>query len=685
MEFLGFKKGMQAHIQEKMYEQHERLFVMDVDRDAMYEEYLNSFPPGSNEVFRKRREFDCSGCRNFIKNFGSVVAIKDGNITTVWDFQTGDPVYDVVTARMSEYIRDKNIAGVWISKIQSIGIDKNFEQDAEGHTTTWEHLHTVLPPKFVHRGSESSESISGGLRDIRNVFRRSLEEITPEAVEIVLELMASNTLYRGEEWRHVVEKFRDYQTEYRGLKTEREKEIWAWEQSIIAGPVVGKIRNHSIGVLLVNLSEGMDVDPAVRKYESVVAPSNYKRPQAIFTQKMLEDAKKSLESEGLMDSLGRRYANLDDITLNNILFANRDVVKRMVSADVFAELAASAPKNPKKFDGVEELPLEVFLHDVLPTVTSMEVFLENRHGGNMVSLIAPKVAGSRSLFKWDNGFSWAYAGNITYSMKERVKAAGGNVSGVLRFSIQWNEDGDNNNDFDAHCKEPDGHEIYYGTRRMNIKSGGSLDVDIIEPRQQINNGVAVENITWPSADRMPEGMYRFFVYNYNHRGGHNGFRAEIEFGGQIYSFSCDRDIRQHETVQVADVVYSRAEGFRLIPHLQESVTSRNIWGLQTQEFHPVLAAMYSPNYWDQQQGTGNRHLFFMLRGCVNPENPNGFFNEFVREEFSRHKRVFEALGSKMRCADDENQLSGVGFSTTQRNTVVLRIEGAVQRIVKVRF
>ena len=71
---------------------------------------------------------------------------------------------------------------------------------------------------------------------------------------------------------------------------------------------IGRIRNHSIGTLLINVSEDMDLDTAVKKYEQIVAPSNYKRPKAIFTKKMLEDAKKTITELGYMDSLQRRFA-----------------------------------------------------------------------------------------------------------------------------------------------------------------------------------------------------------------------------------------------------------------------------------------------------------------------------------------------------------------------------------------
>ena len=59
-------------------------------------------------------------------------------------------------------------------------------------------------------------------------------------------------------------------------------------------------RLHPEHITATDISEGMDLDAAVRRYEAIVAPANYKRPKAIFTKKMLEEAQKKFEKEGYL-------------------------------------------------------------------------------------------------------------------------------------------------------------------------------------------------------------------------------------------------------------------------------------------------------------------------------------------------------------------------------------------------
>ena len=650
-----------------------------------------SFPAGTNEIYRERREYDCSCCRHFIRDVGNVVSIKNGELHTIWGINpVSDDKYNVVAAALDAYVKQKAVSGVFLKKEKRIGTPENREMLPTGKINKYEHFFVDLPEICIFKEcyGHTLEGDLSQFRDVRNVFKRSLDEISKESVDTVLELIAQNSLYKGAEWKKQLTEFKNYQKEY-GKLTDEQKELWIWEKSIAAGAVIGKIRNHSIGTLLVNISEGMDLDLAVRKYEQIVAPVNYKRPKAIFTKKMLENAKKTITELGYMDSLQRRFATLDDITVNNILFSNKDAAKRITGAmDLFDEMEQDVAIDPKRFSKVEEISAEDFIKNVLPVAKELEVYLENKHIQNMVSLIAPEVADAKTMFKWNNGMSWAYTGNITDSdIKENVKAAGGSVTGIVRFSIQWNDgNGKDNSDLDAHCLEPQGGDHIYFSHKISRYTGGELDIDITDPIYQCksNGGVAVENITYPSKERMKPGTYKFYVNQYSFRNS-QGFKAEVEVNGEIHSYEYNSPVRGN--VDVAEVILDQSGNFKVVDKLPGNCATINkdVWGIKTLQFTPVSVVCYSPNYWDEQKGIGHQHLFFMLKDCINPEEPNGYYNEFLKPELEQHRRVFEALGSKAHVKDVDDQLSGVGFSLTKRNDLIIKVKGATERVLKVKF
>ena len=688
--FKDFVKAIQKNLQQ-MSKDSSRLFTVNVDTEELYNLYLDSFPAGTNEIYRERREYDCSCCRHFIRDVGNVVSIKNGELHTIWGINpVSDDKYNVVAAALDAYVKQKAVLGVFLKKEKRIGTHENREMLPTGKINKYEHFFVDLPEICIFKEcyGHTLEGDLSQFRDVRNVFKRSLDEISKEAVDTVLELIAQNSLYKGAEWKKQLTEFKNYQKEY-GKLTDKQKELWIWEKSISAGAVIGKIRNHSIGTLLVNISEGMDLDLAVRKYEQIVAPVNYKRPKAIFTKKMLEDAKKTITELGYMDSLQRRFATLDDITVNNILFSNKDAAKRITGAmDLFDEMEQDVAIDPKRFSKVEEISAEDFIKNVLPVAKELEVYLENKHIQNMVSLIAPEVADAKTMFKWNNGMSWAYTGNITDSdIKENVKAAGGSVTGIVRFSIQWNDgNGKDNSDLDAHCLEPQGGDHIYFSHKISRYTGGELDIDITDPIYQCksNGGVAVENITYPSKERMKPGTYKFYVNQYSFRNS-QGFKAEVEVNGEIHSYEYNTPVRGN--VDVAEVILDQSGNFKVVDKLPGNCAtiSKDVWGIKTLQFTPVSVVCYSPNYWDEQKGIGHQHLFFMLKDCINPEEPNGYYNEFLKPELEQHRRVFETLGAKAHVKDVDDQLSGVGFSLTKRNDLIIKVKGATERVVKVKF
>lgn len=698
MTFAEMRDAIIAHFTE-MTANNTPLFTVKLDKDELWETYLNSFTDEQNPIFKVRRKYDCSCCRHFVKQIGNVVTIKDGILGTIWDIPElyTDPDYGCMLDNMGAYIRQQaitdgiadGIENVFLSREAKIGVHHNFSLYPGGERHEFDHFYLELPERYVVKDSLSRNAKLNEYKTGMEAFERALKEIDMGALDTVIDLCESNNLYQGDAYYKTVKAFRDYKIAYHGSFTTYPR--FAWENSVKAGFNVCRIRNTAIGTLLVDLSDGMDIEEAVRRYEVVTAPTNYRRPKPIFTKKMLEDAKKTISELGYLDSLPRRFAKLDDISVNDVLFADRNSVERMKdSEDVFDILSGMTSVKPvgraKNFDSAPEVSAEEFVNDILPSARNIEVYVENKHVRNLVSLIAPINGGSKSMFKWGNSFSWAYAGNLADSdMKERVKAAGGNVTGDLRFSIQWNEDGHDNCDLDAHCVEANGHEIYFRTYKAPRVSmnGGQLDVDVIRP----DGKIAVENITFEDRNNMKLGHYVFGVHQYS-GSAHKGFRAEIEYDGRIFKYNYDKPMKTDDMIIVADVYLDVNRAFT-IKHVipEEGESARTIWNVPTNKFVPVSAVCYSPNYWSAcENPCGHKHLMFMLKDCISDENPSGMFNEYLVSDLYNHRKVMEALGGQMRVESTDDQLSGLGFALDRRAELVVKVTNDTDtKVYRIKF
>ena len=670
MNFKDFKKDVESAFNAMIAD---NLFVVNVDKDLLWMSYLLSF---EDETIRQ--DHNCNACKSFISHYGKVVAIdpQTYKVKTFWD-DVHTPGYEKTASDLAKLVKEAGIGDIFIQDVNEFhGCDHNVQLLPDGTTRTWTHLYVTIPNKFkfnkrVHH-FDSAAGYRGDVRARAGVFERSLSELKLSAVETVIELIEDNNLYRGEEFLKTLQEFRRTMLEADNLSPEvRTNYCWFNFKSPIA-----KIRNTAMGTLLIDLSNGVDLERAVKSYENIMAPSNYKRPTALITKKQIEAAQKKVEELGLTDALPRRHAHVEDISVNDVLFVNRDTRARM-KGGMFDALTETAMVNPKEFTKATEVSAQKFVTDILPGAKDVSILVENRHIPNFVTLTAPENPDANQLFKWNNNFAWVYNGSVADSFKEKVKAAGGNVNGFLRCSLHWF----NYDDLDLHVTEPGGSEIYFGHK--NGYSGGVLDVDMNAGSSKTRD--AVENIIWTDPSRIRTGSYRVRVHNFARRESIDvGFEMEIEINGEIHKFNYSKMIPHGDYVDVARIEVDRQGNISLTPSIPEGTTSFksvNEWGIDTMKFQKVSCIMFSPNHWEGNS-VGNKHLFFMVDGCKNPEPVRGFFNEYLRADLEKdHKRVFEALGARAKTEYSDEQLSGLGFSSTSRNDVIVKVDNKSFKII----
>ena len=660
------------------------VFVADVDGDDLYAKYLSSFPEGTNPLFKKTSEHDCSCCKHFIRRAGAVVSVSNGKVRTVWDFAADKAdFYAIVAGSLRDAVRSAGIRDIFrVGKNETqFGSQQTRSLDAETQrAVTWDHFYTGEIPRNLR--ADLPDTDRGNYRTTVHVFERGLLELSPDAVETVLSLIKSNALYRGEEHKRSVKEFRKMQKDFLS-KSPGERSLFAWSNA--ANPAA-RFRNTVIGTLVQDLSEGKDLEFAVKGFETKVAPQNYKRTTALITPGMVKKAMETVEELGLEPSLERRFAVIGDVSVNDVKWVDGTVKPLMKGGigDVLMKHAAAPADASKDEDRAEDVSIDDFMARILPEATGLEVFLRGSQTGCLMSLTAPVHPEPKQLFRWTNDFAWSYGGNVADSIKERVKKAGGQVTGVLRVSLSWF----NYDDLDLHVHEPPGRGVHGARGLIYFRNkrgwtGGTLDVDMNAGSDTTRE--AVENVTWP--EKVPDGPYKVVVNNYSHRETSNpGFTVEVENAGKVSHFSYNKAVRDADDVAVC-TIHMKGGAVERIESIDPAVTTSSVsqekWGLQTEKYAKVSAVMLSPNFWGDN-ASGNKHTFFILEGAKNDEDTRGFYNEFLHPRLEAHRKVFEVIADKTKCRPTEGQLSGLGFSSTKKESFLVRAQvGKKTRIFNV--
>lgn len=176
-----------------------QLYEVDVNPDDVWELYLNSFPQGTDLIYRERSSHNCSCCKNFIRRVGNVVGLINNKIHTIWDISLeGDDVshYQIVANALHDFIKTKPINNVFFTDVKKVGTSFNYEVISEEESKKWHHFYYNFPESYVNQFPGVTQS---NIKQTKDVIFRSLTELKPEALQDVIDLIEDKNLYRGEE------------------------------------------------------------------------------------------------------------------------------------------------------------------------------------------------------------------------------------------------------------------------------------------------------------------------------------------------------------------------------------------------------------------------------------------------------------------------------------------------------
>lgn len=638
------------------------LVMVHAEREELFGLYLDSIPAEHNQIFRQRRRYDGNYDKHFIRNLGGVLFIcNDLTVDTIWNVQLSEGnFFSDVADKLHKHVSSSRLDSYLLKSERVAGHLSNV--DNYDDTIIWEHFYYKLPEKYVkHNVSE----LQGTYANWVAMLSRGMNGLSLDAAKEVQSLIASNNLYRGKEFQGAVDKFIELKKDYAQAA---DKGLWVWLNAKKLGEQT-RFRSTVIGTLVEDLTNGVDLERAVASFESKVAPTNYKRTTALVTPMMIAKAKADVAELGYSESIYRELAELKDLPTDKMIY----VESRAKTVDVFDTMSEEAGAVVKFVDNAVEISASELLAK-LKGAKKVEVLSQPQSVANEFVLTRASDSTAPNMFKWDNTLAWAYISGTTDAIKERVKEAGGDVTGDVRVSLAWHSPCD----LDLSVHRDSHFEVVNYQRHNRKRFGAELDLDMngLDKHDSEN---PVENVVWRDIDDMPKSKYIVKVHNYNARSPINkGFKIQVEILGVIYTFEYINTLPDGKRVDC--FILEKTDSGVDIAHVNQSLTLVSK-GSAGGEFAPVSRVMMSPNCWGDTP-IGNEHLMFIVDGFECKKPVRGFFNEYLKAELNEHRKVFEMLGERTMVEPADQCVGGYGYSLTSKQEFVVRID---KRIYKVKL
>jgi hypothetical protein len=380
------------HAIQRTFKEQSKEGLFTTDATGLWELFLNNLPPDV------RQEYSCSACRQFVKQFGSLVRIKpDGSTQSVlWHQQSVPAFFQASVQAMQQVVTQAKVTGVFVSSLEIYG---------KTHTGHWHHMAITVPAKLIwespllHAGQYRAEK-----REEFQMLSRALTEFSAETVATAVRLLRSDKLYRSEKVLGVAEWLKTLYTDLASTQNLNFKANKQWLAVAKAPAGYCHVRSSIIGSLLEDIELGFEYAEIKQRFAEKMHPLQYQRPQTPPSAGNIQQAEKIIAALQAEKALERRYARLDELKLSWQPKPARPTkaTKQAVTSGVFAQLT---PKQ-KQTDQSLKLPAQTMTWEkierkILADALKIELLVSPNEKLNLCALTTAVNAKAPPILQWD--------------------------------------------------------------------------------------------------------------------------------------------------------------------------------------------------------------------------------------------------------------------------------------------
>ena len=350
---------------------------------GLYDLLLQKLPEGA------RQHYNCYACRHFVNRYGGLVKIdeKTGKQTSAMWNEKVPPFFADAVKEIRKRVNNADVTGVFVTSEKTLGTPV---------TGSWTHMAVEVPKNMVfsHRLKSAYQESSEKAEDYR-LLKDAVYRYRVETVEEAVNLLRSNSLYRGEKVLGVAEWFLEV---LRATKGKRNKGNMLWRKAATAPAGFCHVSTSMIGTLLDDIEAGYSMETVSRKFAEKMDPLKYQRPQAAPTAGNVAQAEKIVEKLGIERSLKRRFARLDELV--TVWRPKSD--GGVVTGGVFAGIKTkqSAPVRMGGMEPSSTMTWEKFRATVLPKAKKIEYYVPPKED-NYSAILTAQEQDAPPIIRWD--------------------------------------------------------------------------------------------------------------------------------------------------------------------------------------------------------------------------------------------------------------------------------------------